>query len=860
VTIGKRRMLQCVGACWVWLCGAPAPAQVLAPAMGLAGPALSTEIAAQPLAQALTDFARQTSLQLVYVSSLAEGRHSRGAKAGLTAPAALAQLLAGTGLRYEFLNERTVRLAPDPQSGSSGAVRRAGPVDAVTSSTLAAATEEVVVTATKREERLRLLPLSASVLTAEQLDARGIKDVGDISAVTPGAEFDISTQFGPGQLTNLAIRGISAGKGDLTTGVYLDDTSLQTPYTSLSNAYPVAFDMARVEVLRGPQGVLFGRGAEGGAVRFITHPASTTASDQLVRSEVTITAGGGLGAEAGVAVGGPVVAGVVGARVSAWYRQDGGYVKRVNPFNGDTLDADANRTVGEAFRIALAYEPNANLSVTPAVSYQSMRLEDSPMFYVYLSDPGHASFNNGKLLRQPATDSFTVASVKVDGRLAAARLTAISSYFDRTATAIVDETNEAGVYVGGYGSPLGPEIPTSYNDANFESLAVHQTLLTQELRLASSDAAARLSWLGGIYYSHLRQNSVRDNFLVATPDLAAIANDDLVTQTELSIFGRAEWALTAHWKAGVGMRVGWQRDTIVARAGGFDNGGAVPYSSGVESASLPLMPQYTLAYHPDEDHFFYASAAKGFRGGGTNGDAGTACGNSVVPAGYGPDADWSFELGAKSRLFERRLQLDASVYDVQWRGVQELFYDACGNGFTVNDGGIASSGIDLAADAILSSRLHMTLALGFNNVHFTRTVTLSNGQVLADRGTSVGVPAVPAPWTGSLTLTYRWPLDGVASAYASAEDVVHSHNPGPFTEQDPKWIVYDPRIRADPAINLVNLHWGVSWSAVTLEASVRNLLNQHPALQVYADAPGSPLLYAYTLRPRTVGLSCAWRR
>jgi hypothetical protein len=117
-----------------------------------------------------------------------------------------------------------------------------------------------------------------------------------------------------------------------------------------------------------------------------------------------------------------------------------------------------------------------------------------------------------------------------------------------------------------------------------------------------------------------------------------------------------------------------------------------------------------------------------------------------------------------------------------------------------------------------------------------------------------------APWSGALTLSYRQPLRRGATLYASAEDDVRSHNPGPFSEQDPNFFIYDSRIRADPAINLISVHGGISWSAVTFEAFVKNLLNQHPVLQLYADAPGSPLLYAHTLQPRTIGLSWTWRR
>jgi outer membrane receptor protein involved in Fe transport len=243
--------------------------------------ALSASIDAQPLAQALVAFAQQSGLQLIYVSALAEHRRSQSVAAGLSPTAALTQLLAGTGLRFS-LNDRTVSIfavPPDerPEKDSSAA------------KTL----EEVLVTAQKREESLSVVPISANVLTSADMDAAGIKGISEIAAVTPGVEYDYDTQFGPGILTRLGIRGINSDSGASTTGVYIDDVPIQSRQSGFANAYPVTFDLTRVEVLRGPQGTLFGAGAEGGALRFITTEPSMTEFTGLYRAEVSQTEYGG---------------------------------------------------------------------------------------------------------------------------------------------------------------------------------------------------------------------------------------------------------------------------------------------------------------------------------------------------------------------------------------------------------------------------------------------------------------------------------------------------------------------------------------------------------------------------------------
>ncbi|MDB6087189.1 MAG: TonB-dependent receptor, plug, partial [Gammaproteobacteria bacterium] len=763
-----------------------------------------------------------------------------------------------TGLDFVFLNDRTIKLfekppaaraaAPPPHSRSTAA----GPVAADW-------LDEVVVSATKRDEILGTLPMSISVLLPEDMDASGIPGIGGIAAVTTGIEYDFSSQYGPGILTNIAIRGISSDKLDATTGIYVDDVPIQTPHTTFGNAYPVTFDLAQVEVLRGPQGVLFGRGAEGGAIRFITTEPSTTTVSQLYRSEISATDHGGTNVEAGVAAGGPLVAGVLGARVSAWYRDDSGYVNRIDPFTGSVVDDDANRSVSRAVRVSMAFEPTDSVRVTPTFSYQSMNLHDTPAFYAQPAPPGTSIPDNGKLLRQPAADDLLVGSLSVVDRMGTANLTAITSYVDRNATATVDTTNVAGItYFGGFGNPLGPAFPSSYADAVPTLLTLRQIQLSQEVRVASADSAAPITWLGGVFYSKLRQNSTQDTYLIATPANPGILTDDYNITTEASAFGDTRWSLNSYWNVGAGMRVGWLDSLGTSHAAGFANAGSAPFAQTSHQDVLPPTPRFDLSYQPDSRNLFYTAIAKGFRAGGYGGRA-LRCGNSLTPPSYGPDSVWSFEVGAKNQWFDRRLHLDASLFDIQWNGIQERIQDSCGNSFTTNAGAARSTGFDLAAEALLTERFHMSLAVGYLDVRYTRTLLTADGHVIVERGTVVGgVPSVPAPWSGTVSGQYEWPLAGVSTGYLRAEEITHSHNPGPFSELDPKSVSYDPRISADPATYLLNVQLGLMRQGFNVRLFVNNATNTHPQLQRYSDAVGSALVYAYSLRPRTLGLMGNW--
>jgi outer membrane receptor protein involved in Fe transport len=818
--------------------------------------AVPAAMEAQPLPQALAGFASLTHLQLVYVSQLALGKMSHAVSAGQPATAALGQLLQGTGLDFLLLNDRTIKLYEQPRVTHASTVAPTPAPEKPAADAPIDPLGEVVVSATKRNAMLSTVPMSITVLTPDDLDSTGMQGISGIAAVATGIEYDYSSQYGPGILTNIAIRGIDADKGDATTGIYVNDTPIQTPHSTFGNPYPVIFDMSQVEVLRGPQGVLFGRGAEGGAIRYVTNEPSTTTDSELYRSELSTTDHGGANLEMGAAVGGPLMSGILGARISAWYREDGGYVNHVDPFTGDVIDDHDNRSASRAFRLSFAVEPTDALRITPSISRQSIDLHDTPVFYADPEPPLSGSLENGKLVRQPATDDMTLASLTLVDRLGNANLTSISSYFDRSATALVDSSNVAGVeFFGTFGNPLGPAYPVSYADAVPSALTLRQIQFSQELRLTSRDTDSPFKWLGGFFYSRFRENATQDTYGIAAPQDAGILTDNYNTWSEESAFGQAQWAFNPYWSVGVGMRVGLLQSDATSHNGGFANGTSAPFAENGFHERLPPTPRFDLSYQPDSRNLFYAAIAKGFRAGG-GGGASVQCDGSVDPRSYGPDSVWSFELGTKNQLFDRRLHLETSVYDIQWNGIQERLTDLCGDSFTTNAGNARSRGFDLSADAAVTDQFRLALAVGLIDVRYSRTLTTADGSYdLVDSGTVVGgVPSVPAPWSGTLSARYDWQLRRDTSIYLHGEEIIHSHNPGPFTELDPRYPSYDPSLAADPATYLLNLQLGVTQRDLNVHVFVNNVTNTQPLLQRYADAPGSSLMYAYTLRPRTVGV------
>jgi outer membrane receptor protein involved in Fe transport len=818
------------------------------------GSALSAGIDAQPLAEALTVFAQQSGLQLLYVSALATHRRSRAVAAGLSPTAALTELLAGTGLQFEFLDDRTVNIFAVPPDA-----RPADERSEKDSSAGKTALEEVLVTAEKREESLRVVPISANVLTAADMDAAGIKSIGGIAAVTPGVEYDYDTQFGPGILTRLGIRGIASDVGTSTTGIYIDDVPIQSRQSGFGNAYPVAFDLAQVEVLRGPQGTFFGAGAEGGAVRFITTEPSMTQLTGQYRAEVSHAEDGGPSFEAGAAAGGPIVDGLVGVRISAWYRDEGGFVNRVNPFTGATLDSETNRSSSRALRAAVVFTPTESLRITPSLSHQSVELHDSPIFYPYLSKPNAGMFDNGKLLRQPSKDGFTLASLKIEQQFDFAKLTAITAYFDRPAQAMFDATNEAGIFFfGGYGNPLGPGFPASYADAVPDMLTLHQSQQSQEVRLTSADREAPIQWVVGTFYSSARQVHTEDIYEIGAPGNPGYYNSEHSTDTIVAAFAHVDARISRHWTLSVGSRVDRTRSEVTDYSSGFAYPDLPPTTHGI-TYETPLTPQVSVSYKPNETNFFYATISKGFRIGGVNAQIPASC-QAVAPSSYASDSVWSHEIGAKDLLLNGRLQVAGSLFEINWNRVQTNFTLDCGFNYVANAGAAKSSGFDLMVSVLPLHSLSINVSLGYDNVRFTQTILNPLGDVLVDRDAVVGgVPAVPSPWIGAANLSYEWPITPEIKGCARIDEVVHSHNPGPFTELDPRAVGYDPRFAADPATRILNLKLCLIRSNLDLRVFLNNALDAHPLLQSSADAPGSLPSYAHTLTPRTWGFAGAWR-
>jgi iron complex outermembrane recepter protein len=730
--------------------------------------------------------------------------------------------------------------------------------------------EEIVITATKREESLSKVPASIAAYSEHDLQVAGVTNFEELAALTPGVQFD-RTSAGPGTITYVSIRGIFSPVGTATTGVYIDDTAIQGRPTTgtFGNAYPVTFDLNRVEVLRGPQGTLFGAGAEGGAVRFIYNQPDFTGQ---VRAEVAQTDHGGLSYETGAAAGGPIVYDTLGFRVSVWYRTDGGFVNRVDPFSGAPVDTNANRQEAKSFRIAVTSAPVDGLTITPSFVYQSQQSHDSGEFMLYLSNPSAGQFNNGSLLREPFADRFYLPALNLEADLGAAKVTSVSSYFSRTASEFTDITSVLGPLgavvhlpagAGGYGNPLGAAYPASYADFAFQPKYIGQNIFTQEFRLASVDRDARFVWIVGAFYSNALQHDLQNTYSNVINDaehlLAGTSTrylEDHDDDTQEAAFGQLDVAIIDHLKLSAGIRAAHVRFDIESLSGGLFNFGIPPVARTVQSEN-PITPKFGLYNQVDADNLFYASVSKGYRIGGVNSPLPTYC-RSTAPDTYSSDSVWSYEIGSKNRLFDNHLQIDASAFHIDWKNIQQsVVLAACAYGYTANAGDASSNGFDLAFRGQIIKDLTMSLGVGYTHATFTKSVTVG-GVPIVQKGDVIGlVPDVPVPWVVTLSGNYDVPITGAIIGYLWAENAYHSKNSGPFSNDIPKGVSYAPNNAANPATNLLNLRSGLKWDKYDLSLFIDNTLNSHPSLYKALPSQTSTLAWYRTFQPLTFGVTLA---
>jgi outer membrane receptor protein involved in Fe transport len=721
--------------------------------------------------------------------------------------------------------------------------------------------QEVLVTATRREESVEKVPISIQAMDQEQLTQYGIKDIADLAAMVPGLQF--STFGGASNYTSVAIRGFNTMVGASTVGIYLDETPLQgrmSPLGSVGFIFPIVFDLDRIEVLRGPQGTLFGASSESGAIRFITNQPSLTQNSGFSHAEYSVTQDGSPSYEVGAAYGGPIINDELGFRVSAWYRGDGGYVNRVNPATDQLISSDANSDSKAVLRAALGLKVADNILITPSVTYQMMDMKDSGFFYDYFSNPSEGAFASGALLPDTSSEHVLIPSLKVEAPLSFATLTFNTSYVERGYFETQDLSALNCVVFGGCGSPIGPGFGNSQSDVSPSYIGQTLQTYTAEVRLASNATDSFASWVAGLYADHRKQ---RDYQTVDAPTMFPLGPEgnpvfyvnQYIWDNQYAAFAQTDLHVSSQLTVTLGVRqeIAQTKELNFTGAGLFNAG--VPGEAQTSERENPFLPKATVSYQLTPSNMVYTSVSKGLRVGGGNSGLPSSCEVAHTPT-YDADYLWSYEIGTKGRFFDGRMQVDASMFHIRWSKFQSLVLLDCGLSFTANMGTAVSDGFDLALQALLTDQLRLDLNVGYADVRYVSNAYTPNGLPLALKGDAVqGISVVNPPWDVSVSPNYTFDLPRGDKLQLRAQYIYHSHNNRSLITADPASPSYAPLDVADPTTHVGNLRADYTTGALDFGVYLNNVFNSHPSLAAEQDTPASNLVTNSTFRPRTLGVS-----
>ena len=736
--------------------------------------------------------------------------------------------------------------------------------------------ETVVVTANKRKEDASKVGSSVSVIRGDDLVAEHITSFEDITRALPNMSFSGgggggNTGNGPG-LSNIQIRGISSQAGSATVGVYLDDVSMTVANLySLGSAEPKFFDLDRVEVLRGPHGTLYGASSMGGTIKFVSKQPDLTETTNEFYTDVSNTQGGGTNYTAYGITNLPLIPSQMALRLGVETAYKSGYINQVSPVTGSTIASGINNEYDTVFKAALKWMPTKNLTITPAVFYQQVTTGDIDVSYINLPEN-----ETSKLVREPGSDQLLVPSLTANYGLDFGDLTSVTSYFQRKFNRTQDGTTVNSPYIGSLISiPSLSAVVSGLPSAVYLNNQVRQ--FSEEVRLAShpyDQSVSPFTWLAGGYVSDLH-TSVSDNepifginsaFAAAgvspsDPNVLAGAipegfpgDSSYFAQrhyhdTQDAIFGELNYYVVPTLHATVGVRYLQTKDTLDRVGDLYYNVSPLTDANGYihtvsSSNGNATTPKVSLTWDLDKTDTLYASAAEGYRAGGSNFPIPQAyCGlPGPAPQSYGSDSLWSYEMGDKSRFFNNRLSVEASVFYVNWKNLQQQIPLGCGFNYNTNVGDATSYGAELSFKAKPASSVLIGLDIGATHATLTDNAGANAGVTGAVDGANI--PGVPK-FNVALTGQYDFHISGDTYGFVRGEGHWTGSSNGALDPNNPDY--------TRPSYSTFDASAGASMGKWELSLYVKNLFNndtiiQHPVVQSVENE-------GYRIAPRTIGIT-----
>jgi iron complex outermembrane recepter protein len=652
---------------------------------------------------------------------------------------------------------------------------------------------EIVVTAEKRDSTVQKTPFSITAVSGEELTSRGISSIEGLIADVPGISV---RSAGPGQ-TELEMRGLSSSAGAApTVGFYLDDAPLTPPVAALNGKVvidPDLYDLSRAEVLRGPQGTLYGSGSMGGTIRLITNQPEMNKFSGSLDVDGSGTKNGGANGSVSLMLNIPVIDDKAALRVVLTDKYVSGWLDRIyeNPFplptnngcapapfygcaRGNVLAGnvvnvykDVNWEHLQGGRVELLVTPTDDLKIATTAMYQRTtqggpNTFDSPPGII----DGVGAHYEPENVAEPYSDTFSLLSNTITYDFQWARLSAATNFWHRTS----EQDQEIGdalqnlFFLPDYVD--SPQVYVNERDVSKQ--------ISEEIRLAS-EGSSPFQWIAGAFYSDLHSTFSENASISAVCGLSVggcAANptgivylaDNPYHIKQFALFGEASYQITPTVKATVGARYFDFDNSITYYQSGIEteSGNAVPTTGAVASRNRGVTPKINLAYEPTDHLTIYGTVSEGFRPGGVNLPVPVSGAYTCVPAlesigltqapqSYGPDSVWNYEVGEKAKMFDSRLTVNADVYYVRWKNIQEPIALACGFPFTANAGDAATYGPEIEAAFRISPELSIEGSYTYTHAALT-SVTPNSGFEVGER--LLNIPQ----YTETTALVYRRPL------------------------------------------------------------------------------------------------------
>ncbi len=730
-------------------------------------------IRSERLSEALVDFAVQAGVSISTPPALDRAGRAPSLQGRMSPETALARLLQGSGFSFRKVDARSFIIVPAPRPP-------APPPSQVEAKPAPTTVQEIVITADKRPRAIEQTPLSVTAVSGTRLDRSMSGDTQALPVLAAGVTL---TNLGPGR-DKILLRGLSdgafTGRTQSTVGVYLDESRLTygAPDPDLQ-----LVDVSEIEILRGPQGALYGSGSIGGVYRIVTRKPELQGLSGEVTVAGTSTLGGGAGSDIEAILNAPVISDKAGVRLVAYREADGGWLN--DPMLGLR---HTNSTTRSGVRASGLVEFADGWTLTVGAVNQTIDTADGQY-----TDHG---FDRTVRVLEPHDNDFTLSYATLEGETSLGRLTSTTSYVVHEISSRYDATG-AFTSVGMPSNQVG-----AFTDDN------ELDILVQETRL--SDQTARFPWMLGLFGSLGRGR--RDSTLdaVGGGGLTAYAEQRSDRIYEAALFGDVTFPIAPTLDLTLGGRffatglrtLSTVKEPLVRAQDGF---------RGDLSAS-GFAPRLTLSWRPSQQLMIYAQAAEGYRTAGFN--TGGLIGGSLFQAAGGPqplrryngDELWNFEIGAKLTALNERLTLNGALFLEQWRRLQtdELLRD--GLPFTGNVGDAINPGLEIEASYRAAPGLEFHGHLALDDPEISRVDPSYPARVES------GLPGAPRI-SGGGGFDFRRPFGHGAAVFAGADALYVGASPAAFDVVQ--------RARAG-GYGILNIHGGVEAGPWRVALGVNN--------------------------------------